>query len=126
VKTILIIEDDAAISTMLADLLSDVGYGVRTAANGREGIAALAEGLPALILCDVMMPILDGRAVCRHLQTTPRYQAIPLVMMSAGMISLHECHAHAYLAKPFDILAVLALIQRLIGAPDIVSDKQPT
>lgn len=103
-----------AISHMLADLSMTLGYAARQAANGRVGLEMLAEKLPDLILCDVMMPILDGRAVCKQIQATPRYQSIPLVMMSAGKIDLSECVFTAFLPKPFDVPTLLTLLTRLI------------
>ncbi|PLS79518.1 MAG: hypothetical protein CYG59_12845 [Chloroflexi bacterium] len=114
-KEILIIEDDMAISHMLADLLTAFGYAVRQAANGRLGLDMLEDKLPDLILCDVMMPILDGRAVCERIHATPRFQSIPLVMMSAGNVDLSDCSYTGFLPKPFDIPKLLALIVRLIG-----------
>jgi two-component system, OmpR family, alkaline phosphatase synthesis response regulator PhoP len=116
-KEILIIEDDMAISHMLAAMLRSLGYAVRRAAHGQEGLSMLSEYLPALILCDVMMPILDGRAVCRHIQATPRYQSIPLVMMSAGVVDLSACQYTAFLQKPFDLSDLEELVTTLIG-PD--------
>lgn len=115
-KEILIIEDDMAISHMLADLLATLDYAVRQAANGRVGLEMLQNKLPDLILCDVMMPILDGRAVCQEIQATPRYQSIPLVMMSAGKIDLSECTFTAFLPKPFDVPTLFALVSRLIDS----------
>lgn len=114
-KDILIIEDDLAIAHLLSDLLQMVGFHVRHAANGHEGMALLDQQVPDLILCDVMMPILDGRAVCQYVQTTPHYQSVPLVMMSAGRVDLSECTFTAFLAKPFDVPQLLDLVTSLIG-----------
>ncbi len=114
-KDILIIEDDMAISHVLATLLRRSGYNVRQAANGQDGLTLLSQKMPALILCDVMMPILDGRAVCRHIQATPRYHAIPLVMMSAVLVDLSGCPCTAFLHKPFDLRDLLDLVTTLIG-----------
>ncbi len=114
-KDILIIEDDMAISHMLATLLRRSGYAVRQAANGQEGVTLLSQHMPALILCDVMMPILDGRAVCRYIQSTPRYHSIPLVMMSGGLVDLSDCACTAFLQKPFNLPDLLDLVTTLIG-----------
>lgn len=113
-KEILIIEDDMAISHMLADLLTALDYAVRQAANGRIGLEMLEDKLPDLILCDVMMPVLDGRAVCEHIMATPRYQSIPLVMMSAGRVDLSGCTFAAFLPKPFHVPTLFALVGRLL------------
>jgi len=114
-KEILIIDDDMAISHMLADLLMMQGYAVRQAANGRVGLDMLEAKLPDLILCDAMMPVLDGRAVCQQIQATPHYRSIPLVMTSAGVVDLLDCSCTAFLRKPFDVPTLLALITHLVS-----------
>ena len=57
---ILIVDDDPAILATVAEILHDEGYSVRTAGNGMEGLAALEQQLPALVLLDMRMPVLDG------------------------------------------------------------------
>ncbi len=112
--TILIVEDDVAIAQLLVDILEDAGYTTRPAFNGRLAVAALEQALPDLILSDMMMPIMDGRELCRILQTTVRYQSIPLVLMSAVTMSLDGCTPAAVLAKPFRVATLLALVERLL------------
>ena len=99
-KKILIIEDDMAISYMLADPLTSYGYAVRQAANGREGLDMLEDRLPDLILCDVMLPILDGRVVCKHIRATPRFQSIPLVMIVPAKLICPNAHTLAFSRNP--------------------------
>ncbi len=69
---ILIIEDDQAIAQMLTDILAEDGYTVHHAANGQDGLTRLAQERPALILCDLMLPLLSGWEVCRWLRTPTR------------------------------------------------------
>ncbi len=82
--TILVVDDEPAIAEMLQDILEYEGYQVVTAGNGHEGLACVAAVRPQLVLSDVMMPGLDGRAFCRALQADPRYRGIPVVLMSAA------------------------------------------
>ena len=71
---ILIVDDEAGIAHTLADLLADEGYRVATAPDGPSALAAAADPAlpPALVLLDVMLPGMDGRAVCRRLRAAPR------------------------------------------------------
>ena len=117
---ILIAEDELSIATLLRDILEDAGYGVVLARNGQEALNILGTTRPALILTDVMMPILDGFALCRAIQAHPDYQTIPVVVMSAvsRSLSVDECRAVGFIRKPFDLENVVAIITNLIGLAD--------
>jgi two-component system alkaline phosphatase synthesis response regulator PhoP len=112
---ILIVDDEPSITNLLAALLEDEGHQVSTASNGREGLAHLEKVKPDLVLSDVMMPILDGRALCQAMHANPSYQAIPIILMSAaieGNIS-SECKYAAFLKKPFNLDTVLELVGKV-------------
>ena len=117
--TILVVDDDAFITEMLQACLEDEGYQVVIAHNGQEGLACLKTAPVALVLCDFMMPVLDGVQMCRTLQATPQYQAIPFVLMSAlpTAIDAASCRFAALLAKPFDLDELLQLLARLSRLP---------
>src|SRR3954451_17526473 len=102
---ILIAEDELSIATLLRDMLEDEGYAVLLARNGQEALALLGIHHPALVLTDVMMPILDGFALCRAIQANPAYQAIPVIVMSSmsDPPAADGCRASAILKKPFDL-----------------------
>ena len=113
---ILIVDDEPAIANLLAALLEDEGHQITTASNGREGLSHLEKLKPDLVLSDVMMPILDGRAMCRAMQANPNYQAIPIILMSAaieGNIS-NDCKYAAFLKKPFNLDTVIQVIGKII------------
>src|SRR5215207_7233002 len=103
--TILIAEDEFSIATLLRDILEDEGYAVVLAQNGQEALEILRTTRPALVLTDVMMPILDGFALCRAMQANPAYQAIPVIVMSAVVDSsaADGCHTSGFLKKPFNL-----------------------
>lgn len=82
-KTILVIEDEPVMRENLATLLELEGYRVSTAANGREGLELAHHSPPDLILCDVMMPALDGYGVLRALQVDPVTAQIPFIFLTA-------------------------------------------
>ena len=117
--TVLIVEDEAPLADLLAALLSEEGYRVVTARDGREGLARLAAERPDLVLSDIMMPRLDGIGLCQQMQADPAYQAIPLVFMSAAPRALlaDECRYAAFVAKPFDLDQVLDTVTRVLAGP---------
>ncbi len=100
---------------MLRDLLEMVGFTVRVATNGQLGLAQAREALPDLIVTDVMMPVMDGHALCRHLRADPRTATIPVIGMSAAYRPQPDDAFDALIAKPFDIPPLLALIHHWLG-----------
>src|SRR3954471_19784053 len=115
--TILIAEDEYSIATLLRDTLEDEGYTVVLARNGKEALELLGTTRPALVLTDVMMPILAGFALCRAIQANPAYQAIPVIVMS-GIVDRPAgdgCHAIGFFKKPFDLQKVVDTITNVIG-----------
>ncbi len=113
-KSVLIVDDEADIAEILNALLANEGFRVRTAGDGREALALIADERPDVILLDVMMPVMDGREMCRALKSAEATASIPIVIMSAGSaISREECAYDALLRKPFDFDALVATIARL-------------
>ena len=80
---ILFIEDEPAMRANIAEVLELEGYQPLTASNGREGAALAQRELPDLILCDVMMPELDGHGVLEALRDDPQTARIPFVFLTA-------------------------------------------
>jgi CheY-like chemotaxis protein len=120
---ILVVDDEPEIRSVLSELLSDEGYTVAQAANGREALIYLqaANPLPSLILLDLMMPIMNGWEFLRVQQRNPVFVPIPVVVISAFR-ALAEATVpfgiQETLAKPFDMDYLLATVQRYCsGAP---------
>lgn len=113
--TILLIDDEHAIVELLSLLLEDEGYEVLTAFNGEEGFTWITRRRPALVLCDLMMPVLGGRDLYRRMQDDPGYRTIPFVMMSAVTAAITQVDPPyaAVIDKPFDVDAVLAIVEQL-------------
>jgi CheY-like chemotaxis protein len=112
---VLVIDDDAAISRLLHEVLVDEGHQVLMEV-GEEALRLAREQQPDVILLDLMMPILDGFAINSRLQADLRTRFIPVVVMSASYRLREQHHrlgARGYLAKPFDLNDVLAWVERL-------------
>jgi signal transduction histidine kinase/DNA-binding response OmpR family regulator/streptogramin lyase len=120
VTTVLVIEDNAEVRAYVRKQLSPA-YRVLEADNGDEGLALTREFLPDLVLSDVMMPGLDGHALCRAIKTDPETDFIPVILLTARaapedrLAGLHE-RADDYLTKPFDVKELLARIENLIAS----------
>jgi DNA-binding response OmpR family regulator len=117
---LLLIDDDVRLATMVADYLAASGYAVRHASDGEQGLAALAQEVPALVVLDWMMPGMDGLEVCRRIRMLSGPAArVPVLMLSAKgdpmdrIIGL-EIGADDYLPKPFEPRELLARIRAVL------------
>jgi CheY-like chemotaxis protein len=115
-KNILIVEDDAATRDALTMVLTDEGYSVRAAANGREAIDLLRGGAaPDLIILDLMMPVMDGWQFRSEQQRHPDLTRIPVVVLSAdGTVrdKAASLGAVGCLQKPIEVDDLLHEIER--------------
>lgn len=115
-KTILIIEDNTNIRENTAEILELAGYRVITAINGKAGVEMALADKPDLIICDIMMPVLDGYGVLHIVNKNPVLSGVPFIFLTAkserndfrrGM----ELGADDYLTKPFDESELLSAIE---------------
>jgi CheY-like chemotaxis protein len=115
---VLVVDDEFAIADLLETILTDEGYRVRTACNGKQALAKMADATPDLILLDFMMPLLDGAGMLRAMATAPAYQHIPVIMISSlsEEVIAKRCGGYAaFLRKPFRVAAVLNTVARVLG-----------
>jgi len=118
---ILVVDDDAGIRDLLREVLLDNGYVVELAANGADALAAVRAGPPAVVLMDLMMPILSGFEAMMALKRDRATATIPIVAMSAGrtLQSLGSAvPVDDYISKPFDLVRLLAILERHIVRPE--------
>jgi DNA-binding response OmpR family regulator len=117
-QRILIVDDEFGLADVVAEILAENGYEVAIAINGRLGLASVAERRPALILLDVMMPVLDGPGMLHLLRANPDHAQIPVVMMTALPEALSERDLPLYQAalfKPFTPETLLTTMKRLLA-----------
>jgi CheY-like chemotaxis protein len=115
VSKILVADDEPLLLRIIVEALTDEGYEVVAARDGREAVELAAREEPDLLLLDVMMPRLDGREAARQLRQRADLPAIPMVLMSAGVSAGRTDRGVTFLPKPFDLDRLLALIARLLG-----------
>jgi two-component system alkaline phosphatase synthesis response regulator PhoP len=104
-QTILVVEDELPIADLLVVVLEDAGYRSILTTNGQEALSRLESLRPDLILSDIMMPVMDGRELCKRLQAHPKHSSIPVVLMSSAFtaMNLDGCAQKAFLKKPFQV-----------------------
>jgi len=118
-KTILLIEDTADILENLTEFLLLEGYEILTASNGKMGLELAEKFMPDLIICDVLMPGMDGREVLRQLLDTVKIYEIPFIFSSSMSEKIDKAEAlklgaDDYIVKPFDLRPLLIMIKACI------------
>ncbi len=128
-KTILLIEDDTALRENTAELLELSGYKVFTAPNGKIGIEKAKKEIPNVIVCDIMMPEIDGYGVLEAVAVEEKTKHIPFIFLSAktehkeirrGM----DMGADDYLTKPFEEEELLSAIESRLAKASILAMRE--
>ena len=115
---LLVIDDNADIRRMIGELLKDE-YNIVTAPDGREGVRLAAKYVPDLIICDVMMPVMDGLECCRIIKDEVSTSHIPVLMLTACSMDEqrargYDSGADGYLSKPFNSTVLKSRCRNLI------------
>lgn len=123
---VLVIDDNEDMRRMVGSLLSD-DCAVVSAADGQEGLRLAAKYIPDLIICDVMMPVMDGFECCRRLKGEVSTSHIPVLMLTAcsmdeQRVDGYESGADGYLAKPFSNNVLRARVKSLIANRRLIHD----
>ena len=109
---VLIVEDELPVLDMLCDVLEEEGFTVLSARGGPQALRIIGQVKPDLILTDLMMPIMDGRALREQLRHDPQTASIPVMLMSAAYKRQPDDAFAAVIAKPFEIDDLLQQIHR--------------
>ena len=135
-RPVLVVDDDPKIVRLVRTYLEREGYAVVTAADGAAALAAIEREMPAIVVLDLMLPGLDGRAVTRAVRHDEAASHIPILVVSARSSTLDrigglEDGADDYLPKPFSpaelVLRVKAILRRSSPGPDAIpAQRDPT
>ncbi len=118
-RTILIIEDNRTILENTAEILSLEGYVVLTATNGKNGLEKMYTLIPDLIICDLLMPEMDGIELLLEVGKNPKFSKIPVIFFSAktekkDIKKALDAGAVDYIIKPFELDDLVKTIKRCL------------
>jgi CheY-like chemotaxis protein len=114
-RIVMVVEDDHLIRQVIAEALEEEGFEVVEAANGKEALEALRNVRPALILLDLMMPVMNGWEFRRAQLEDPAISDIPVIVLSA--LKDHSVEAERSFTKPFDLEDLLDTVWDFAGQP---------
>ena len=125
---VLVVEDEAALATMLRYNLEKQGFRVEEAADGQEALTRVSETQPDLVLLDWMLPVMSGIEVCRQLRRRPQTRDLPVIMVTArtedqDAVRGLNTGADDYITKPFSMDALLARMRALLRRTNTVPAK---
>ncbi len=125
---VLVVEDEAALATMLRYNLEKQGFRVDEAVDGQEALTRIAEGAPDLVLLDWMLPAMSGIEVCRQIRRRPATRDLPIIMVTArteegDAVRGLNTGADDYITKPFSMEALLARMRALLRRSGAVPAK---
>jgi two-component system response regulator BaeR len=126
-RRVLIVEDDAKIARLLADYLERDGFDAPIIANGQVALSQIEHSIPALIVLDLMLPGLDGMALCRAVR---RFSDVPIIMVTARVDEVDrllglDIGADDYVCKPFSPREVVARARALLQRADGLVSRTP-
>ncbi len=116
---VLVVEDEAALATMLRYNLEKQGFQVEEAVDGQEALTRIAEAVPDIVLLDWMLPVMSGIEVCRQIRRRPATRDLPVIMVTArtedqDAVRGLNTGADDYITKPFNMDALLARMRALL------------
>jgi DNA-binding response OmpR family regulator len=118
-KKILVVDDDPYILLSLEFLMKKNGFDVMVARNGTEALEIVEKQVPDIVLLDIMMPDVDGYAICKHIKSSKKLKEAKVVFMSAKSKETdiqkgYDLGASLYVTKPFSTRHLLKQVQELI------------
>jgi CheY-like chemotaxis protein len=118
---VLVVDDDPQVLRLLRVNFELEGYDVAAASSGKEALETIAAEAPDVVVCDVMMPGMDGFEVVRRIRSNEATAGLPIVMLSAKAMGSDarkglEAGADEYVTKPFDPAELIEVVARLLGS----------
>jgi CheY-like chemotaxis protein len=130
VATILVVDDSPTIRQVVATVLEGRGYDTLSATDGQDALGVLEEGPVDMVLLDFVMPVMNGYQFCRHLRSDPRFERLPVVLMSAKGDKIRgqfvqQTGAVDAITKPFDPRALVAVVESALARAHRESTAPP-
>ncbi len=125
--TLLVADDDLGIRVAVGDYLESLGYAVTTAANGKLALEAIARIHPHLLVLDISMPEMSGYELVRQVRMEPMTRLLPVVFLTernetSDRILGYQAGCDSYLAKPFELDELGAIVRNLLDRAQLVTD----
>jgi CheY-like chemotaxis protein len=124
---VLVVEDEPTIRAVVAEALRERGYSVETAADGAEALATVRQRPPHVVLLDLVLPAVDGRAFVEACRRDPTARAVPIAVMSAldgAATAARRLPVQGFVRKPFDLERLAATVASLAGATQRPPDER--
>jgi putative two-component system response regulator len=127
--TILVVDDDVDVRTVLAEALRSLGYIVRTAESAEDALASLEQSLPDLVLTDVHMGAMSGVELCARIKGDPRWPLLPVVIVTAvtdldARVAGLAAGADDFFGKPFELLELRARVGALLRVKSLLGQLE--
>lgn len=116
----MLVEDDKIVARLLSQTLSNRGFSVEIASNGRQAIEILDnEQIPKLVLLDIILPFADGFEVLTQIRSRKGWKKVPIIMLTSktqefNIVRAFEAGANDYLTKPFQLGELMVRIKRFL------------
>jgi len=126
---VLIVEDSPTQAEQLKYLLEERGYNVTVAPNGKEALAAVHRRKPAIIISDILMPEMDGYALCKEIKSEEKLKDIPVILVTSlsglqDVIKGLQCGADNFIRKPYDERYLLSRIEHILVNQEVRKDRR--
>jgi CheY-like chemotaxis protein len=125
-RRILVVDDDAAVRSVVTDALLEDGYQVDVACNGRQALAAFRKHRPDALVLDLEMPVMDGPTLMRTLRERTKWGRVPLVVLSGTVdaaAAAPRLGARACLNKPFELSELLHSVEQVAPPNSPTADR---
>jgi CheY-like chemotaxis protein len=127
-STVLVVDDQTAIRSILKISLENKGFSVLEACNGMECLKILHEKIVGLLILDLVMPVMDGLETMKKIQAVFQDRTIPVIMITGfanreAVLKMHELGCIDFVTKPFVMEEILKRVQKYLGNPVAVPEK---
>ncbi len=116
--SLVVVDDESLVTDFLTFLLESEGYAVHAAANGKDALAVIGQERPALVITDLMMPVMSGLELARALRRSSELSQLPIILCTAVADPVTQQEQHlfsAILQKPFAAGKLIGLIAQYVG-----------
>lgn len=117
-KRVMVVDDEEDIRTSVGQVLEICGYEVIKAENGADCLKQLEQGLPDLVILDIMMPGMSGWDVAAHMKENEKWNTVPIVFLTAKgddmSIGMGGLASEEYIVKPFDVVKLMECVDRIL------------